>query len=146
MFTGACAACKHQKKRCPPDCPLAPYFRKKDDFVRVHRLFGLNNVVKMLERVGDHERPKMAETIIMEAKIRRDNPVHGSLAVKAQLEAEIDACRKELDFVQKQLNFLKKATEINKEKEQLEAKLDKCPLGIQYKENAGEGSSSKSCA
>lgn len=111
-----------------------------EDFMCVHRP---NNVIKILDRVCDHEKNKTAKTLMLEAKIRRDNPVYGSPAVADRLKAVINARQKELDFVQNQVSSWKKVTEIQKQKEQLEAQLDKYPLSVLYpalEENLGNES------
>lgn len=99
-FITACAACKHQRKKCEPNCQLAPYFpsTKDEDFQNVYRLFGVNNTMKHLNSVADDQQAKLAETLILEAKIRKENPVHGSLAVERKLRAEIEALEKELKW------------------------------------------------
>lgn len=106
---GACAACKHQRKRCDSNCQLACYFPagKNEDFHNVHKLFGVNNLMIILNSVGENERDKTAETLILEAKMRRDFPVHGYLAVKKNLEDEIEGYEKEIDEVKKKLSLFK---------------------------------------
>ncbi|KAJ9701997.1 hypothetical protein PVL29_003973 [Vitis rotundifolia] len=49
----ACAACKYQRRKCKPDCPLAPFFpsHDKERFRNVHRLFGVANVTKTLQEI-----------------------------------------------------------------------------------------------
>ncbi|KAE9467926.1 hypothetical protein C3L33_00163, partial [Rhododendron williamsianum] len=40
--THACAACKYQRRKCAPDCVLAPYFphHRQRQFLNAHKLFG----------------------------------------------------------------------------------------------------------
>ncbi|XP_006367562.1 LOB domain-containing protein 24-like [Solanum tuberosum] len=100
MFIATCAACKHQRKKCEPNCQLAPYFpsTKDEDFQNVYRLFGVNNTIKHINSVANDQRAKLVETLILEAKIRKENPVHGCLAIERKLRAEIEALEKELEM------------------------------------------------
>ncbi|KAG8376149.1 hypothetical protein BUALT_Bualt09G0033200 [Buddleja alternifolia] len=109
MIPLACAACKHQRKRCDQHCVLAKYFpaERAEDFQNVHRLFGVNNVLRILNSVEVNERDKTAETLILEAKIRRENPVLGPIEIERMLQAEIVKVQKELEIVNKQLHFFK---------------------------------------
>ncbi|KAF7143868.1 hypothetical protein RHSIM_Rhsim05G0020100 [Rhododendron simsii] len=106
----ACAACKHQRKRCDSDvCPLAPYFPagKSKEFQNVHRIYGVSNLIRILHSVPEHLRHKTVETIILEATMRKEFPVSGSLAVQAQTRALIREYEKELEFVKKQIAFFR---------------------------------------
>ncbi|KAL7197867.1 hypothetical protein ACSBR2_020397 [Camellia fascicularis] len=46
-----CAACKSLRRRCSQDCVLAPYFQENnlERFSCVHKIYGSNNVTKLLE-------------------------------------------------------------------------------------------------
>ena len=45
----ACAACKYQRKKCNPDCVLAPYFPADNPqrFVNFHNLFGVSSILQL---------------------------------------------------------------------------------------------------
>ncbi|KAF7143798.1 hypothetical protein RHSIM_Rhsim05G0019700 [Rhododendron simsii] len=106
----ACTACKHQRKRCDSDvCPLALYFpaNKSEEFQNVHRIYGVNNLIRILHSVPEHLRHKAVETLILEATMRKEFPVSGSLAVQVQTRALIHEYEKELVFVKKQIAFFK---------------------------------------
>ncbi|KAL3532626.1 hypothetical protein ACH5RR_006147 [Cinchona calisaya] len=149
MVNGACAACKHQRKRCRPNCLLAKYFpqEKMEDFLNVQRIFGVNNVKQILLSVNNEDdRNITAQTLVMEAQFRRDNPVYGSIAMKNQLEAENEALRRELKLVQKHLKFWRKVAEEHIQMKLIEAQLDKCPLSLSapdFDGDVGEGSNSQ---
>ncbi|MCD7468255.1 hypothetical protein HAX54_006267 [Datura stramonium] len=70
----------------------------------------------------------MAETLILEAKIRKENPVHGCLAIERRLRIEIEAHEKELKIVQDHISFCKKMATLQMEKQQLEEELDRSSL------------------
>ncbi|KAK4412619.1 LOB domain-containing protein 22 [Sesamum alatum] len=73
----ACAACKYQRRRCAPDCPLAPFFPadRTKEFVNAHKLFGVGNIVKILKKVPQHERQNAMGSVIFEANVRARDPV-----------------------------------------------------------------------
>ncbi|KAL8527809.1 hypothetical protein ACS0TY_005583 [Phlomoides rotata] len=102
-----CAACKHLRKRCEETCVFAPYFppEKTAEFQIVHMIFGIRNTKNMISSVEENEREKTIETLILEAKIRLENPVHGCLAIERMLGAEIEKVFRELDEVKQQLKF-----------------------------------------
>ncbi|WMV44160.1 hypothetical protein MTR67_037545 [Solanum verrucosum] len=107
---GKCAACRYQRKRCEENCPLAPFFpsNKVEDFNKVIRLYKVSTIINMLNSVADNEKKaKMVETLILEAKIRYENPVYGCIAVEEKLRLEIEETMKELDLVQKANAYFK---------------------------------------
>jgi hypothetical protein len=46
-----CAACKYLRRRCAPDCVLAPYFPASQPrrYADVHAVFGTSNVTRVLQ-------------------------------------------------------------------------------------------------
>ncbi|XP_031248339.1 LOB domain-containing protein 2 [Pistacia vera] len=75
----ACAACKHQRKKCNEECKLAAYFPadRSREFQAVHRVFGVSNVTKIVHSVDEEDRPKVVDSLIWEALWRQKNPVLG---------------------------------------------------------------------
>ncbi|CAI9100591.1 OLC1v1037720C1 [Oldenlandia corymbosa var. corymbosa] len=133
MANEACAACKFHGWSCEPDCIYAPYFPsdKMEDFVSVHRVYGIDNFVEIVNSVTDeHDREVAAQTMIIEAKIREDDPVYGIAGVAALLQAQINSVQAELDLVQNQVQFWKDMEELERERELIEEQLDSCPLGL----------------
>ncbi|XP_059635939.1 LOB domain-containing protein 22-like [Cornus florida] len=130
MYQGACAACKHQRKRCDINCPLAPYFpaSKHEEFQNVHRLFGVNNMLRILDSVPDDLKDTTAATLIFEAQMRRDYPVKGSGTIEAKIRTMIDDAEKELFLVKKQLAYWKETTKMLDQKEQLETVVNQSSL------------------
>lgn len=100
-----CAVCKHLRRRCDETCILAPYFppEKTEDFQIIHRIFGIPSLTKVITSVEENERDKTVETLVLEAKMRLQDPVHGFVAVERSLGAEIEKVTKELDEVKQQL-------------------------------------------
>ncbi|XP_044466554.1 LOB domain-containing protein 2-like [Mangifera indica] len=75
----ACAACKHQRKKCIEGCKLAVYFPadKSREFQAVHKVFGVSNVIKIVYGVDEEDRTKVVDSLIWEALWRQKNPVLG---------------------------------------------------------------------
>ncbi|XP_012852620.1 PREDICTED: LOB domain-containing protein 7-like [Erythranthe guttata] len=105
----ACAACKHQRRKCDQNCVLAKYFpaEKSDDFENVYHLFGMQNTLKILKSVEEEEGDATIESLIMEAEMRLEHPVHGHFSVTRKLSIEIEKTETELEFVRKQIQLCK---------------------------------------
>ncbi|KAG2292568.1 hypothetical protein Bca4012_006562 [Brassica carinata] len=105
--SGACAACKYQRRRCAADCPLAPYFPAEQPklFQNVHRLFGVRSIVKILENLDELQRPEAMKSIIFQSYVRDRNPVHGCLGITQQLQYMIWVAEEELKAVNSQLQL-----------------------------------------
>ncbi|GJN03412.1 hypothetical protein PR202_ga20853 [Eleusine coracana subsp. coracana] len=94
----ACAACKYQRRKCNPDCPLAPYFPADQQrrFLHAHRLFGVSNILKTLRRL----RPEMCAdamgSLIFQAEMRAQDPVGGCYRLILGLERQLEMERAEL--------------------------------------------------
>jgi len=97
----ACAACKYQRRRCTPDCPLAPYFpaNKPEMFRNAHRLFGVRNIVRILEQLRDDQKDEAMKSIIFESDMRERFPVFGCSLVLWQLMDQVKLCQQELFYV-----------------------------------------------
>ncbi|CAN6444199.1 unnamed protein product [Victoria cruziana] len=92
----ACAGCKHQRRKCTPDCPLAPFFpaEKASIFLAVQKVFGVSNVVKMIRELDTHEKRKLAaDSLCWEAQWRIMDPVEGCFGEVKRLKAELRAIK-----------------------------------------------------
>ncbi|CAM0911936.1 unnamed protein product [Alopecurus aequalis] len=100
-----CAACKYLRRRCAPDCALAPYFPASHPhrYACVHRVFGASNVARLLQSLPVEERGQAAETMAMEAQWRVGDPVYGCTGIINRLQEEILAAQCELARTQAQL-------------------------------------------
>ncbi|XP_048498293.2 LOB domain-containing protein 27 [Beta vulgaris subsp. vulgaris] len=94
----ACAACKYQRRRCAPNCVLAPYFPadKPKMFLNAHRLFGVCNIMKILKQLGDEQKEEAMRSIIYESEMRHRFPVLGCSLVISQLRERIRQHEEEL--------------------------------------------------
>ncbi|KAJ9183584.1 hypothetical protein P3X46_007417 [Hevea brasiliensis] len=102
----ACAACRYQRRKCAPDCPLAPYFpsNHSSDFINAHKLFGVRNILKTLRKLRTFNEKKNAVTsMIYQANARARDPVSGCCGIISRLNAQIEMYQLELSLVNQQL-------------------------------------------
>ncbi|GAV75976.1 DUF260 domain-containing protein [Cephalotus follicularis] len=96
----ACAACKHQRKRCTVDCTLAPYFPadKSREFQAVHRVFGVANVAKIIRTVNVEDRKSVADSLIWEAYCRQQDPVLGAYGEYKKIYDELKLYKSQIQI------------------------------------------------
>ncbi|CAL9193763.1 unnamed protein product [Musa hybrid cultivar] len=101
----SCAACKYQRRRCAADCPLAAYFPadQPKQFLNCHRLFGVSNILKIINRLDPPEQAEAMKSIIYESNIRDRDPVHGCLGLICSLHLHIHHLEQELEATNSQL-------------------------------------------
>ncbi|MCE3052521.1 hypothetical protein HAX54_052813 [Datura stramonium] len=101
----ACAACKYQRRRCAPDCPLAPYFpvERQKDFLNAHKLFGVSNILKVLKNIAPFQKDNAMKALIFEANIRASDPVGGCYRLILNLYRQINLYQEELQFVYREI-------------------------------------------
>jgi len=75
----ACAACKHQRKKCSENCILAPYFpsNRSREFHAVHKVFGVSNITKLVKNAREDDRRRVVDSLTWEACCRQRDPIHG---------------------------------------------------------------------
>ncbi|KAJ1289444.1 hypothetical protein BS78_02G164500 [Paspalum vaginatum] len=107
----ACAACKYQRRKCNPDCPLAPYFPADQQrlFLNAHRLFGVSNIQKTLHRIDPVKGPEAMWTLIYQSEARAADPVHGCVAIINALREQIRDTEIELQHVRQQIDIYRQA-------------------------------------
>ncbi|KAJ9560159.1 hypothetical protein OSB04_005319 [Centaurea solstitialis] len=105
----ACAACKYQRKRCTPECALAPHFRPEhtEIFKNAHKLFGVRKILRILEKIHPSQKTEAMRSIIYQANMRDRFPVHGCLGEIYHLQYQIRQAEKELYAVLSHLHFYK---------------------------------------
>ncbi|MQM15934.1 hypothetical protein Taro_048888 [Colocasia esculenta] len=103
--TPACAACKYQRRKCNPDCTLAPYFPAdhQRQFLNAHRLFGVSNIIKTLRGLDPSQRAAAMGSIIFQSDARARDPIGGCYRIILELQRQIDRDSAELDLVLRQL-------------------------------------------
>ncbi|KAL6549342.1 hypothetical protein OROHE_008459 [Orobanche hederae] len=101
----ACAACKFQRRRCTPECLLAPFFPADQHkmFQNVHRLFGVKNIQNLLKELSPDQKPMAMKSIKFHAAMRDKYPVYGCLVEIQQLTYQIQMAEEELQAVLQQL-------------------------------------------
>ncbi|CAL0299016.1 unnamed protein product [Lupinus luteus] len=111
----ACAACKYQRRRCSKDCPLAPYFpsNKPKTFSNAHRLFGVSNIIRILNQVKPHEKDETMKSIIFESDIRAKFPAEGCYGLTAYYNCVINEAMEELKYIKMLLANCKQPSQVN---------------------------------
>ncbi|MCO5613026.1 hypothetical protein L7F22_067300 [Adiantum nelumboides] len=105
--TQACAACKFQRRKCLPECPLAPYFPpdQPKQFLNVHKLYGVSNTLRILKQVDPSKREDAMKSILYEADARDRDPVHGCYGIITLLQAQAEVLQEELDCLRMQIRI-----------------------------------------
>ncbi|KAK9734506.1 hypothetical protein RND81_04G144100 [Saponaria officinalis] len=107
--TQACAACKYQRRKCAPDCVLAPYFPhdRQRQFLNAHKLFGVSNITKIIRNLSPQDKDIAMHTIMFQSDVRAKDPVGGCYRIIRDLHHQIEYCKVELDLVFQQLAICK---------------------------------------
>ncbi|PUZ51356.1 hypothetical protein GQ55_6G177600 [Panicum hallii var. hallii] len=107
----ACAACKYQRRKCNPDCPLAPYFPADQQrrFLNAHRLFGVSNILKTLKRLRPDLCADAMSTLIYQSDMRAQDPVGGCYRFILSLERQLELETAELTAVLHHLALCRQA-------------------------------------
>lgn len=101
----ACAACRHQRKRCKVnECLIWPHFPsdRMEEFQAVHKVFGIANVTKMMKDLEGGQRAAAANSLFWEAKCWTEDPVHGPLGKFKRLEQQLNDTKASLLLSQTQ--------------------------------------------
>ncbi|KAJ8549510.1 hypothetical protein K7X08_033217 [Anisodus acutangulus] len=89
----ACASCKHQRKKCVEgDCVMWRHFpaNKMDEFLGVHKVFGISNVTKRIKSLDDvAQQDEAIKSFLWEARLWQEDPVHGPLGEYKKLEQQL---------------------------------------------------------
>ncbi|KAH7533162.1 hypothetical protein FEM48_Zijuj04G0101100 [Ziziphus jujuba var. spinosa] len=93
----ACAACKHQRKKCQEGCILAPYFpaERSREFQAVHKVFGVSNVTKMVKNIREEDRRRAVDSLVWEACCRQKDPVLGPYSEYKKVYEELKMYKSE---------------------------------------------------
>ncbi|RDX68162.1 LOB domain-containing protein 20, partial [Mucuna pruriens] len=104
--TPPCGACKYMKRKCCVQCVFAPYFASDqglEQFAIVHKVFGANNVSKMLSNVALDQRHQMVVSLLYEARARLADPIYGCLSTIVSFQQQVASLQRELLMRQNQL-------------------------------------------
>ncbi|XAR48959.1 hypothetical protein NMG60_11031956 [Bertholletia excelsa] len=93
-----CGACKILRRRCVDNCILAPYFPPTYPlrFTIAHRVFGANNIIKLLQQLPEYQRADAASSMVYEANARLRDPVYGSVGAICELQKRVSELQAEL--------------------------------------------------
>ncbi|WOK96510.1 LOB domain-containing protein 6 [Canna indica] len=107
--TRPCAACKLLRRKCQPDCALAPYFPpdQPQKFAHVHRVFGASNVTKLLNEVHPHQREDAVNSLAYEADMRLRCPVYGCAGAIFVLQEQLRQLQLDLALANAELSELR---------------------------------------
>lgn len=99
----ACAACRHQRKKCRADCILWRHFpaARMEDFQAVHKVFGISNISKMIKKLDPVQQDLAVESFLWEAKLWVEDPVEGPLGRFNKLEQEVCFLRNQINTLQR---------------------------------------------
>ncbi|GLJ42970.1 hypothetical protein SUGI_0891610 [Cryptomeria japonica] len=105
MAPKACAACRSQRKKCSDECLLAPQFPSDDmqRYLIVQKVYGFNNVVKMLKDIKPEQRQDAVNSLVYEAKARMEDPVNGCARTIHQLQKQIAELESQLAAKQEEI-------------------------------------------
>ncbi|KAI3711980.1 hypothetical protein L1987_70529 [Smallanthus sonchifolius] len=108
----ACAACRYQRRKCAPDCILAPYFPhdRQRQFQNAHKLFGVSNITKIIRNLDRPQKDEAMRTIIYQSDVRSIDPVGGCYRIIRELQRQIEISCAELEFVLQQLALYRTLT------------------------------------
>ncbi|XP_020583717.1 LOB domain-containing protein 22-like [Phalaenopsis equestris] len=109
-----CAACKYQRRKCSPNCILAPFFPadKPQIFLNTHRLFGLSKIIKILNSLEANARPEAIRSIIFQSNARAQDPAGGCYRIVLQLQDSIQLYRARLDHVLRRISAIRERAQI----------------------------------
>ncbi|CAN6248546.1 unnamed protein product [Urochloa humidicola] len=109
--TPVCAACKHKRQKCSPDCILAPYFPAGDPekFRSVLRVFGVKNLLRTLREVPRPRWDACVRTVVHESRMRLADPVRGVVGAVEDLEAQLVDTAVELEVLRRRLEAYREA-------------------------------------
>ncbi|KAG9447850.1 hypothetical protein H6P81_013978 [Aristolochia fimbriata] len=110
-----CSACRILRRRCDVNCILAPFFpaEEAENFVRVHKVFGASNVIKMLQMVDESRREDTVKSMVYEAHTRLKDPVYGCTGAIFYLQKHVKELEQQLQSARAE------ATELRGQREQL---------------------------
>ncbi|XP_030526339.2 LOB domain-containing protein 22-like [Rhodamnia argentea] len=140
--TPACAACKYQRRKCEPNCLLAPYFPydRQHQFLNAHKLFGVSNITKVIKNLTPHEKDEAMRTIIYQSDARAHDPVLGCYRIIRDLHRQIEFCQAELEFVLRQLEICRAQAQAQAHQEAaMQQSIDPAAVGCDRGDLLGPG-------
>ncbi|QCD85972.1 Lateral organ boundary [Vigna unguiculata] len=87
----ACVLCKYQHRRHDGSCEFGQYFAsiRSIEFENACRLFGLAKLLRLMRSAEASERQVMVDSILIEANMWNNDPIHGALGHVLTLNNQI---------------------------------------------------------
>ncbi|KAF8081263.1 hypothetical protein N665_0896s0005 [Sinapis alba] len=100
-----CAACKYLRRKCTKACLFAPYFppNKHGDYAAIHKVFGANQVTKIVNDVHPNQRQEAMTSLVYEAHTRLLDPVFGCSLPIHKLERQLKDLEDQLQVARNDL-------------------------------------------
>ncbi|OIW21218.1 hypothetical protein TanjilG_31086 [Lupinus angustifolius] len=101
-----CAACKHMKRKCIPECLFAPYFPPENlqRFEQVHKVFGSNNVMKILRELNPSQREDAVKSLVYQAEARLRDPVNGCMGFISELQDRLNQIKTNINSTMEEIS------------------------------------------
>ncbi|KAE9587605.1 hypothetical protein Lal_00043205 [Lupinus albus] len=101
-----CAACKHMKRKCTPQCLFAPYFPPENlqRFEQVHKVFGSNNVSKILRELNPCQREDVVKSLVYQAEARLRDPVNGCIGFISELHDRLNQIKTNINNTMEEIS------------------------------------------
>ncbi|KAI4296846.1 hypothetical protein L6164_036766 [Bauhinia variegata] len=102
-----CASCKHQRRKCMKDCVLYAYFpaEKAEEYIAVHRIFGFNNMIKILNNLeSESDRREAIDSLEWEASMWSLHPSSGPYGEFRKLQQQVKQLQERCEILETQLN------------------------------------------
>ncbi|KAM7500202.1 hypothetical protein LguiA_024616 [Lonicera macranthoides] len=82
------------ERACPPFCESAKFFPRginRQDYFKIFSVFGVKNIVSILQKVPDYKYFKTLTSFLFEAQERINNPIGGCSVLITSLQRQIEA-------------------------------------------------------
>ncbi|CAL0327807.1 unnamed protein product [Lupinus luteus] len=101
-----CAACKHMKRKCTPECLFAPYFPPEhlQRFEQVHKVFGSNNVMKILRELNPSQREDAVKSLVYQAEARLRDPVNGCMGFISEMQDRLKQIKSNINNTMEEIS------------------------------------------
>ncbi|XP_047312902.1 LOB domain-containing protein 24-like [Impatiens glandulifera] len=113
VISGSCAACRHRRKRCKPNCVFKAYFPADNPqkFADIHKVLGARKVGEFIESLqashySQSQCQEAIESLSYESSCRINDPVFGIVSLLCALEADLHKFKNQLDIVNKEIEAL----------------------------------------
>ncbi|XP_027356811.1 LOB domain-containing protein 25-like [Abrus precatorius] len=102
-----CLICKQHRRRHDHSCIFGQYFpiNRTVDFENASMLFGLSNLLRIMQDVDPQDRQHAADSILREGTTWINDIHHGPLGYVLNLRSQIQSCERQLENVNRLLAY-----------------------------------------